>query len=74
MNKKKNETPQEAVKRLLRFGYAVIHEDDVYITLERQKQFSVGWFLIWLFTTGIGALFYIIYYALMSNKKVTIVK
>jgi len=52
-------------------GYSIVKETNIY-TFMSKKKFNWFAFLAWLFLTGIGALFYLIYYAAKTPKVVKV--
>lgn len=62
-------------KEYLKEGYTVVHSDKEYLTLERPKKFSLGWFItVGLITGGLGFIVYPLYYIGKSNDRVTLEK
>jgi hypothetical protein len=58
--------------KLLSQGYSIITSHGDYLTFEKPKKFSWGWFLFWFIFAGVGSIGYVIYYVGKPHDRVTI--
>lgn len=61
---------QEHINWYVKQGYRIVSQTETAAQLVRPKQFSMMWFLLGLLAVGVGAVLYIIYYAIKKDKAV----
>ncbi len=65
----------ETVQDYLNKGWVVQSEGKEYITLNKPKKLNIGWLItLAVFTGGLGALIYIIYYGFTKSGNTVTIK